>query len=237
MVALYYGQVINISIGGVFLGGNTRCDTQEPSAATPTLSSDGIPDMFQLFDANGMAPANTPISYGDAVTIYNVSEQMWWKQTLGACLLDMDSSVPITPFTLSSSGKSGAIQVSPWGSKAANAIVMIQNDSRSGQNGDLLTLLMDNLIVATSSHQKTAILTFWVVSPATIERSVMVNSTMGPQGGNMAKGIERMSMAGRSGGGKGGNISTTTWILIGAGVLVLWWYLSSASGGKRSRRR
>ena len=181
-----YGDVIYMTVGQLILAGSAYCgDPFYPSANTVTLQANPNPpsppvqpDSFQIRDSSGAIPAgNPPVYYGDEITIYNTTSQQFWKQSHDICLLDTDASEPITPFTLQSQNNDppAPVQAAPWGSPTpAEGVVLYQDATDSGKNGDTLTISNNvslfgtggGLIVSTASTDTTAILSLWSTSAA-----------------------------------------------------------------------
>lgn len=182
MTSLLYGSQVNITANGYPLSGHqsSGCDIWHHSASTPIVIDD-IPDVFVIYDASGEIPKDASgnalsVSYGDVVTIYNATSQMFWKNIHSGCLLD-GAGGPGTNFVLMGSGYSGPIMVSPWSNLATttktNYLTITQDSASSGNQGKSLTVkgsanvsgkVGSYLLVASSNSDIPAGIEFWSIS-------------------------------------------------------------------------
>jgi len=183
MATLLYGSQVNITANGYPLSGHqsSGCDIWHHTASTPIVIDD-IPDVFVIYDASGEIPKDSagnssPVSYGDVVTIYNATSQMFWKNIHSGCLLD-GAGGPGTNFVLMGSGYSGPIMVSPWSDLATtttktNYLTITQDTESSENQGKSLTVkgsanvsgkVGSYLLVASSNSDIPAGIEFWSLS-------------------------------------------------------------------------
>ncbi len=182
MSTLFYGSQVNITANGYPLSGHqsSGCDIWHHSASTPIVIDD-IPDVFIIYDASGEIPKDAsgtalPVSYGDVVTIYNATSQMFWKNIHAECLLD-GAGGPGTNFVLMGAGYSGPIMVSHWSDSSpttkTNYLTITQDSESSENQGKSLTVhgsanvsgkVGSYLLVASSNSDIPAGIEFWSIS-------------------------------------------------------------------------
>jgi hypothetical protein len=152
--------------------------------------------------------------------------------------MDVEPTELRTQFVLASPGRSGPIQVLPWGYSTVENVneVLMQVGAGSGKEGDYLYNDGFVLLVA-EDGEPSASLTFWSAGVSNPGGSYygrdfrLVNSRLGPQRENVIRGTKIHKR------GKSGSLSSGTMILIGIGALILlWWVMNNGGGKERSRR-